>query len=248
MANGPVRDIVIVGGGTAGWMAAAALSRLSGNGVTRVILVESDASGTVGVGEATIPPIRTFNAMLGLDEADFVRETRGTFKLGIEFVGWTRPEHAYMHPFGAFGADLEGVKFHQAWRRLHDQGLAGPFGDYNICEAAARMGRFGPGDPRSPVTRTTWAYHFDAGLYAASQRRYSEARGVVRHEGRVVSVEQRPEDGFLSAVVLEDGRRLEGDLFIDCSGFGGLLIEQTLKAGYEDWSRWLPCDSAIAAP
>lgn len=248
MANGPVRDIVVVGGGTAGWMAAAALSRLSGNGVTRVILVESDAIGTVGVGEATIPPIRTFNAMLGLDEADFVRETRGTFKLGIEFVGWTRPEHAYMHPFGAFGADLEGVKFHQAWRRLRDQGLAGPFGDYNICEAAARMGRFGPGDPRSPVTRTTWAYHFDAGLYAAYLRRYSEARGVVRHEGRVVAVEQRPEDGFLSAVVLEDGRRLEGDLFIDCSGFGGLLIEQTLKAGYEDWSRWLPCDSAVAAP
>ena len=248
MANAPIRDVVIVGGGTAGWMAAAALSRLSGNGVTRITLVESEAIGTVGVGEATIPPLRTFNAMLGLDEADFVRSTRGTFKLGIEFIDWMRPGHTYMHPFGSFGADIDGVKFHQVWRRLHELGRAAPLAEYSVCETAAREGRFGPGDPRNPMTQTAWAYHFDAGLYAAYLRRYSEQRGVTRHEGKVVSVEQRPEDGFIAAVVLDDGRRIAGDLFIDCSGFRGLLIEQTLQAGYDDWSRWLPCDRAVAVP
>ncbi|WP_332677537.1 tryptophan halogenase family protein [Brevundimonas sp.] len=248
MASNPIRNIVVVGGGTAGWMAAAALSRLRANGVTQITLVESDSIATVGVGEATIPPIRTFNAMLGIDEADFVKQTRGAFKLGIDFVGWTSPTDRYMHPFGAFGGDIDGVKFHQIWRKLHDQGKAGAFGEYNLCETAAWLNRFGPGDAGSPVTRMVWAYHFDAALYAGYLRKYSEARGVIRREGKVTGVEQHGGTGFIKSVVMEHGDPVEGDLFIDCTGFRGLLIEQTLKAGFEDWNHWLPCDRAVAVP
>ncbi|MFC0633128.1 tryptophan halogenase family protein [Brevundimonas balnearis] len=247
MGGNRVGDVVVVGGGTAGWMAAAALARALG-GTTRVTVVESDAIGTVGVGEATIPPIRTFNAMLGIDEQDFIRNTQGTFKLGIQFVGWGAPADRYMHPFGAFGADIQGVKFHQAWRRMRDLGHADVFGAYNICETAALADRFGPGDPRLPFTRMTWAYHFDAALYARYLRAYAEGRGVVRREGRIVEVVQDAETGFIDAVRLEDGARVSGDLFVDCTGFRGLLIEQTLQAGFEDWSRWLPCDRAVAVP
>ena len=246
MSANPIRNIVIVGGGTAGWMAAAALSRLRANGVTGVTVVESDAIATVGVGEATIPPIRTFNSMLGIEETDFVRQTQGTFKLGIDFVGWTAPNHQYIHPFGSYGADIEGVKFHQIWRKFHDLGQAGAFGEYNLGETAARLDRFGPGDPRSPVTRMVWAFHFDAGLYARYLRRYAEARRVTRREGKVVGVEQDGENGFIKSVVMEHGEPVEGDLFIDCTGFRALLIEQTLKSGFEDWSHWLPCDRAMA--
>ncbi|MFT4955958.1 MAG: tryptophan halogenase [Brevundimonas sp.] len=243
-----IRNVVIVGGGTAGWMAAAALSRLIRNGVTTVTLVESDAIRTVGVGEATIPPIRTFNEMLGLDERAFLQATRGSYKLAIEFVDWTRPGHTYLHPFGPFGADINAVKFHQFWLKMRREGRAAEFGDYNLCDVAARMNRFGAVAPqhRSPMTRMAWAYHFDAARYARFLRDYAEARGVVRQEGKVVSVAQRPEDGFIDAIVLEDGRRVEGELFIDCTGFRGLLIEQTLKAGFEDWNHWLPCDRAVA--
>ncbi|MFN3816430.1 tryptophan halogenase family protein [Brevundimonas sp.] len=243
-----IRSIVIVGGGTAGWMAAAALSRLTANGVTRITLVESDAIGTVGVGEATIPPIRTFNAMLGIDEREFLKATRGSYKLAIEFVDWTRHGHTYLHPFGPFGADLEGVKFYQIWLKMQREGRASGFGDYNLCDVAARLNRFGAVTPqmRSPVTNPVWAYHFDASRYARFLRAYAEQRGVVRQEGKVLSVEQRPEDGFIDAIVLEDGRRIDGDLFIDCTGFRGLLIEQTLNAGFEDWNHWLPCDRAVA--
>jgi len=246
MQENHIRNIVIVGGGTAGWMAAAALSRLGAQGRTRVTVVESDAIGRVGVGEATIPPIRTFNAMLGIDETDFIRRTQGAFKLGIDFVGWTAPDHRYMHPFGAFGASIQGVKFHQIWRRLHDAGKAGAFGEYNLCETAAWKNRFGPGDSRSPITQLVWAYHFDAALYARYLREYAEARGVTRREGKVVGVEQDGETGFITSVVMEHGDPVAGDLFIDCTGFRGLLIEQTLKAGFEDWNHWLPCDRAVA--
>jgi tryptophan halogenase len=248
MSGRRIGRIVIVGGGTAGWMAAAALARFAADGQTTVELVESEAIGAVGVGEATIPPIRTFNAMLGLDEAEMVRATGGTFKLGIEFEGWSGPGRSYMHPFGGFGADIDGVKFHQVWRRLHDLGRADPLGAYNICETAARRGRFGPGDPRAPFTRLTWAFHFDAALYARYLRRWAEARGVRRREGRVIEVRQNGATGFIESVVLEDGGQVAGDLFIDCSGFQGLLIEQTLGAGFEDWSHWLPCDRAVAVP
>lgn len=239
--------IVIVGGGTAGWMAAAALSRFIRNGFTTIELVESDVIGTVGVGEATIPPIRNLLEMLRIDENEFLRCTRGTFKLGIEFVDWTRSGHRYMHPFGLFGADIEGVPFHQFW--LKSQALGEPAGieDYSLTSAAARRGRFGkPREAHFPLNHWTWAYHFDATRVAQFLRQYAERLGVRRREGRIVDVTLRAEDGFIEAVVLEDGTRIDGDFFIDCSGFRALLIGEALGVPYENWTHWLPCDRAVA--
>ncbi|MBO9623785.1 MAG: tryptophan 7-halogenase [Sphingomonas sp.] len=248
-ARDSISSIVIVGGGTAGWMAAGALSRLTRAGIS-VTLVESDAIGIVGVGEATIPPIRTFNAMLGIDENDFLARTQGSMKLGIEFVDWMGPGSRYMHPFGEFGFDIEGVRFHQIWQKLHALGMAGGLEEYSLCATAAHRNRYAApsSDPASPLSSVVQAYHFDASLYAAYLRAYSERRGVVRREGRITDVELRGTDGFIEAVKLESGERIEGELFLDCSGFRGLLIEEALHTGYEEWSHWLPCDRAVAVP
>lgn len=243
-----LRSIAVIGGGSAGWMAAAAIANAAP--AIKVTVVESEAIGTVGVGEATIPPVRLFNAQLGIAEPDFVRATQATFKLGIEFVGWGAPESRYFHPFGTYGADFDRVPLHQWWLREKLAHGAQPIDDWSMCWALARENRFAPPaeNPRDVRSTHDYAYHFDAGLYAAFLRRHAEARDVVRVEGRVTGVARDGETGNLTHVTLEDGRRIAADFFVDCSGFGGLLIEQALHAGYEDWTHWLPCDRAVAAP
>ena len=257
MSGARIRRILIVGGGTAGWMVAAMFAKVlgasgsndPGDAAPAITLVESDEIGTVGVGEATIPPIVLFNRLLGIDEDRFVRETQGTYKLGIEFVDWLHPGHRYLHSFGLFGADMNGVPFTHYWLRANRNSGGGPRDLYNAEALAARAGRFARTPPDAPASmpRINYAYQFDAGLYAAFLRRFSEDRGVSRIEGRVADVE-RVGDEEVAAVRLDDGRRIEADLFIDCSGFRGLLIEGALGTGYEDWSRWLPANRAVAAP
>ncbi|WP_413060731.1 tryptophan halogenase family protein [Sphingomonas carotinifaciens] len=246
----PISHVVIVGGGTAGWMAAAAAARFLDDGQRRITLVESDAIGTVGVGEATIPPIIGFNRLLGLDEGRFLSATGGSYKLGIEFVGWDTGEDRYFHPFGHHGRDFDGLNFHQAWLKLRDRDGIGPIDDYAMAAAAAHAGTFAPpvADPRSPLSGLAYAYHFDAGRYAAFLRAQAEAGGVTRIEGRIERVERDPANGHVAAVVLGDGRRIAGDLFIDCSGFRSLLLGQAMEVPFVDWSHWLPCDRALAVP
>jgi tryptophan halogenase len=243
-----VRRIVILGGGTSGWMCAAAFSQLLRAPGYSVRLIESDEIGTVGVGEATLPHIKAFNDQLGVNEAAFMRATQATFKLGIEFRGWGATG-SYVHPFGAFGQDWAGVEFHHYWRRAKAAGITvGPLEDYCIAIAAARAHRFDfpTEDANSVRSQYAYAYHFDAALYARFMRDFATGRGVRRTEGRVVDVRLEPESGDIASLKLQSGEVVEGDLFIDCSGFAELLIEKALKVGWEDWTDWLPCDRAWA--
>jgi len=250
MQTSLIKTIVIAGGGTAGWMTATALATTL-RGKYKIRLVESDEIGIIGVGEATIPMIQIFNKVAGIDENEFVKETQGSFKLGIEFVNWGKLGDRYMHGFGRLGQDLWTVDFEQYWQKMRGIGKADELAAYSITRAAAKANKFMPPRydvPNSPLAEITYAYHFDAGLYARYLRKFSESRGVLRTEGKIVQVSQREGDGFVDALVLESGERIEGELFIDCTGFTGLLIEKTLKTGFDDWTNWLPCDRALAVP
>ncbi len=246
-----IRKITIVGGGTAGWMTAALLSQLFNDGGFDIKLIESDEIGTIGVGEATIPAIRNYHALAGLDQVAMIRATQATFKLGIEFVDWRALGHSYIHGFGKIGQDLLWLHPHQFWLKYAARGQTKHFDHYALNCLAARQNRFCLPDPRnpgSPLADLDYAYHFDASLVARFLRAHAEQRGVTRIEGRIVSAELRPEDGHVDHVLLSDGRRVDGELFIDCSGMRALLLGQTLGVGYEEWSHWLPCDRALAVP
>lgn len=249
LSPGTLKEIVIAGGGTAGWMAAAALSQLTRNGHTTVTLVESDDIPTVGVGEATIPPIQSFNGLLGIDTAAFMRETQATIKLGIVFDGWWQEGQSYIHPFGEYGRDINAVRLLHYWLKLKAMGApVGSLDDYCLTAVAAREGRFAPPDPdpRTVQSAMAFAYHFDSALYAAFLRRYAEARGVRRIEGRIASVQRHPETGDLTALMLDGDRMVPGQLFLDCTGFRALLLGETLGVPFVDWSHWLPMNRALA--
>ncbi|AQR73400.1 tryptophan halogenase family protein [Sphingomonas sp. LM7] len=244
---GPFR-IVIVGGGTAGWMCAAACASKLDPARYDVRQIESEEIGTVGVGEATLPQMKDFNDFLGIDEAEFMAATQATFKLGIEFVDWGQIGNRYIHPFGNFGRPIGEAEFFHYWLRARE--TAGPLSDYCLPIVMAWQNRFGfaASDPADPRSAFSHAYHLDASLYARYLRGWAEARGLKRIEGKITQVAQHPESGDIASVTLEAGDVVQGDLFVDCSGFRGLLIEQTLATGIEDWSHWLPCDRAMAVP
>lgn len=245
-----IEKIVIVGGGTAGWMAAAALSRIRKGRAVAITLVESEQIGTVGVGEATIPPFLDFNRLLEIDEREMMAAVQGSFKLGIQFVNWGQKGDSYIHPFGNYGYQMDGISFHHIWHKFRQAGDQRPIQLFNIETMAAHFGRFARTDDyqRDDLPPVNYAYHLDAGRYARFLRGYAEDRGVVRLEGKVSDVALDGESGYVTAITLDDGRVVDGDFFIDCSGFRGVLIEQALKTGYDDWSHFLPCDRAVALP
>ena len=249
MQNTTIKELVILGGGTAGWMTASLMIKMLGK-VVNITLVESEQIGTVGVGEATIPPILTFNQALGLDEKEFLRETKGSIKLGIQFENWSREGEQYMHAFGSIGKNFPLCDFHNFWVRSHQQGSSDSYWDYSLNYQAAMQNKFAPVAtmPNTNLPGIAYAYHFDAGLYAQFLRRQAENRGVTRIEGKVSDVRCNSDTGFVELLQLESGSVVEGDLFIDCSGFAGLLIDKAVCSEYESWSQWLPCDRAMAVP
>jgi tryptophan halogenase len=245
-----IQSIIILGGGTAGWMAAAALAKVITTKQCTITLIESEEIGTVGVGEATIPQISIFNSVLGIDENDFVKATQGTFKLGIEFVNWKSLDSAYIHPFSTYGTDIHNVQFYHYWQKAFQLGLSPDIDAYSLNIQACHHNKFtrAMDVPNSPLSKIAYAYHFDAGLYARYLRRYAEALGVQRIEGKVSKVNKNTANGFIESLELVDGTCHKADFFMDCSGFRGVLIEGALHTGYEDWSHYLPADSAIAIP
>ncbi|MDO3385222.1 tryptophan 7-halogenase [Gilvimarinus sp. SDUM040013] len=247
MQNSKVKNIVIVGGGTAGWMTAASLAHNLKIDGLKISLIESEEIGTVGVGEATIPSIRSFNDSLGIDEVEFLQKTQASFKLGIEFRDWRELGSSFFHPFADYGIDLAGIPFHHHLNRLRSTGQNVDIADFSFPTQLAKQNRFAQPHPNppSPLADYGYAYHFDAGRYALFLRNYAEQRGVVRIEGKIEHIEQN-DNGDVATLTTESGQSVSGELFIDCSGFRGLLIEQTLATGYDDWRHWLPCDRAIA--
>ena len=242
-----LEHIIIVGGGTAGWVAAATLGKVLKNRLAKVTLVESDSIGTVGVGEATIPEILRFNRVLGIDENDFINFTRGTFKLGIEFADWHTVGKSYVHPFGRYGKPLDAIAFYHHWQKMRNIGQARELSHYSLAIQACYKNKFTRpmNIPNSPLKDIAYAFHFDANLYAQYLRKHAEKNGVQRIEGTVKQVQLNSDSGYIEKLHLNDGSMLAGDFYIDCTGFRGLLIEQALHTGYEDWSHYLPCNSAV---
>lgn len=247
MENNNIQSIVIVGGGTAGWMTASSLQQHFKH-LVNITLIESSAISTIGVGEATIPSIRRFYYNLGLDDLEVMRATRGSCKLGIQFEGWGKPGTSFIHPFALFGQDLHGVGFHHFWLKMREMGYAGDLSDYSLGISLAKAHKFNIPVPKpaSSLSIFDWALHFDAGLFAKYLRDFSIARGTEHIDATITSVNLNSQNGFIESLTLADGRQVKGDLFIDCSGFRGLLIEEALHTGYDSWSKWLWCDSAYA--
>ncbi|WP_237066393.1 tryptophan halogenase family protein [Microbulbifer guangxiensis] len=237
----PIKKIVIAGGGTAGWMTAAAISKLMGKNLD-ITLVESESIGTIGVGEATIPTLVFFHRLLGIDEAEFLAATQGTYKLGIQFENWRDVGKDYMHAFGVTGKDCWACGFQHFWLRAKELGFAGDFGEYCLERRAAEAHKF----THLPKNGLNYAFHIDATRYAAYLRKFSEGFGVKRVEGKIEQVQQHPDSGYIQSLRLDSGQELDGDFFIDCTGMRALLIEKALHTGFESWSHWLPCDSAVA--
>ena len=241
MENKAIKKIVIAGGGTAGWMAAAAISKLMGKNLD-ITLVESEMIGTIGVGEATIPTMVFFNRLLEIPEADFLKAVQGTYKLGIKFENWGDLNEEYIHAFGVTGKDCWACGFQHFWMRGRELGISGDFGDYCLERRAAEAHKFA----HLPNNGLNYAFHIDASLYAKYLRTLSEKHGIKREEGKIARVNTNPENGYIDSLELDNGKRIDGDFFIDCTGMRALLIEQALHTGYESWSQWLPCDSAVA--
>ena len=246
----PIKDIVIVGGGTAGWMTAASLAHRMAHVGIDITLIESSDIGTVGVGEATVPAIRGYFQSLGIDAFELMRATNATFKLGIEFDGWRQAGHRFFHPFARYGIAYGPVEFQQLWLKLRAAGDDHPLDDYCLSTQMAYRNRFAEPDPnrKADFEFFDWAVHFDAGLFARYLRGFAEARGVKRIDARIVEVRRDGESGDISEVILDNGTAVSGELFIDCSGFRSLLMQGALKAGFHDWRHWLPCDRAVALP
>lgn len=249
MTSNRIQKLVIVGGGTAGWISASLLMKMLGKAI-QITLVESEDIGIVGVGEATIPPIMNFNMALGIDETEFLRETKGSIKLGIQFENWGQLGDSYMHAFGAIGKEFPSCSFHHFWLRSQQAGMGFDFWDFSLAYQAAKKNKFAKLGRIEGVNLPglSYAYHFDAGLYAQYLRRYSENLGVKRIEGKVEQVQLNPDNGDVQSLQLDNGQQVQGDLFLDCTGLHSLLIEKTLNTGFEDWSHWLPADSAMAVP
>jgi len=243
-----IQSIVILGGGSAGWMTAATLARMLNSKDVKITLIESDQIGTVGVGEATIPDIINFNTLLGINEQEFMKATNATFKLGIEFNNWGKIGDKYMHPFGHHGADMLGIDFHQYWLYSKDKGNQNKIWNYSLAAIAAYNDKFAlpVSDPRSVLSQIRYAYHFDATLYAQFLRKFAEERGVIRQEGKVNKVTVNDETGYIETLHLESGQDISGDFFFDCTGFRAMLLSKTLGVKFDDWSHWLPCDTAQA--
>jgi tryptophan halogenase len=250
MTDTRIRSVVIVGGGTAGWMAACALANRLKSSTTKITLIESADIGTIGVGEATVPYLKEFLRDLKIDEADFVKKTSATYKLGIDFDGWHKPGERFLHPFAGYGSRIARIPFHHFWLKLKQQGKAKELDTYSLACQMARHNKFALPKANNDIELSTfnYAFHFDAALFARYLRQIAQTLGVSRIESTVTKVTQCPDSGFIQSLELQSGETISGELFIDCSGFKGLLIEATLNTGYEDWQHWLPCDRAVAMP